>query len=402
VVLCGGPNEAKLANKVFRKEAGMDFTLTESQEMLRATVRDFAEREVEPIAVQIDEEDVFPTETVRKMAETGLMGFGYPEEIGGRGGGTVEQAIVVEEMARVSAAVSVIVVTSNELAASPIFHHGTEMQRSEYLTPLLQGEKMGAFALTEPGAGSDVAAMATTATRTDGGYLLNGSKQFISNAPEAGFLVVFATLDKSLGYRGVTAFIIEKDTPGFVVGKYNRKMGIRGSSNNELAFEDCFIPEANRLGEEGRGFRIALETIDACRVGIAAQATGVAQAAYEKAVVYSKERHQFGQAISGFQAIQWMLADMATQIDAARLLVYRAAWLIDNGLPFAKEASMAKLFASETATNVASKAVQIHGGYGYMKDYPVERYFRDARIMEIFEGTSEMQRMTIARHILRE
>jgi len=243
--------------------------------------------------------------------------------------------------------------------------------------------------------------METTATRTNGGYVLNGSKLFISNGAEADILVVFATVDRSQGYRGVTAFIVEKGTPGFSVGKHERKLGIRASSTVELIFDNCLVPEENRLGEEGRGFRIALETIDASRIGIAAQAVGIAQAAFEKSLAYAKERHQFGQPIANFQAIQWMLSDMATQIDAARLLTLRAAYLKDRGLPFIKEASMAKLFAAETAMWVTTKAVQVHGGYGYIKDYPLERYFRDAKITEIYEGTSEMQRMTIARQLLR-
>ncbi len=379
----------------------MDFSLTEDQKMLKTMVRDFAEKELEPIAAQIDEEASFPAESVKKAAEIGLFGAGFPEEYGGSGGGAIEQVIIVEEIARVCASTSVILIVSNELTSHPIYVFGSEEQKQRFLIPLTRGEKLGAFGLTEASAGSDVASMQTTATQRDGGYILNGNKLFITNGAEADILVVFATVDKSLGYRGVTGFIVEKDTPGFSVGKHERKLGIRASSTSELIFEDCFVPEANRLGDEGRGFRIALGTIDASRIGIAAQAVGIAQGAFEKALAYAQERQQFGQPIADFQAIQWMLADMATQIDAARLLTYRAACLKDNVLSFVKESSMAKVFAAEAAMFVTSKAIQIHGGYGYTKDYPLERYFRDAKITEIYEGTSEMQRMTIARQLLR-
>jgi butyryl-CoA dehydrogenase len=380
----------------------MDFALTEDQKMLRTMVRDFAERELEPIADEIDEEARFPAESIKKAAELGLMGIGYPEKYGGSGGGAIEQVITFEEVARVCAATAVVIIASNELAGHPIYVHGNEEQRQQYLTPLLRGEKLGAFGLTEAGAGSDVASMEMTAKRQNSGYVLNGNKLFITNGAEADIIVAFATVDRSQGYRGVTAFIVEKSAPGFSVGKHERKLGIRASSTAELVFEDCFVPEKNRLGKEGRGFRIALESIDSSRIGIAAQAVGIAQGAFDKSLAYSKERQQFGEPIANFQAIQWMLADMATQIDAARLLTCRAAYLKDQGLEFVKEASMAKVFAAETAMSVTTKAVQIHGGYGYTKDYPVERYFRDAKITEIYEGTSEMQRMTIARQLLRE
>lgn len=378
----------------------MDFSFTEDQKMLRTMVRDFAEKELEPIAAEIDEEARFPVESIRKAAGIGLMGTGYPEDDGGSGGGAIEQAIVFEEIARVCAATSVILIVTNELTGYPLYTYGTEEQKKKYLLPLLQGETLGAFGLTEAGAGSDVAAMETTATPRDGGYVLNGNKLFISNGAEADTIVTFATLDKSQGYRGVNAFIIEKDYPGFSVGKHERKLGIRASSTVELVFEDCFVPAENRLGDEGKGFRVALSTIDASRLGIAAQSIGIAQGAFDKSLAYAKDRHQFGQPISGFQAIQWMLADMATQIDAARLLTHRAAYLKDQGQSYIKEASMAKVYAAETAMSVTTKAIQIHGGYGYTKDYPVERYFRDAKITEIYEGTSEMQRMTIARQLL--
>jgi len=380
----------------------MDFSLTEDQKMLRAMVRDFAEKELEPIAAEIDEEARFPAESIRKAAELELTGIGYPEKYGGSGGGAVEQTIVFEELARACASTSGILIVTNELAAYPLYTHGTEEQKQQYLVPLLKGNTLGAFGLTEAGAGSDVAAMAMTATRQDNGYVLNGSKIFISNGAEADIIVTFATIDRSQGYRGVTAFIVDKGTPGFSVGKRERKMGIRAASATELVFENCLVAVENRLGDEGRGFRIALETIDASRMGIAAQSLGIAQAAFEKSLAYSQERQQFGQPIANFQAIQWMLADMATQIDAARLLTHRAAFLKDQGLPFVKESSMAKLYAAETAMFVTTKAIQIHGGYGYTKDFAVERYFRDAKIMEIYEGTSEMQRMTIARQLLRD
>ena len=379
----------------------MDFSLTEDQKMLKTMVRDFAEKELEPIAARIDEEATFPAESIKKAGEIGLTGTGFPEEYGGGGGGAIEQAIVFEEVARVCASTSVILIVTNELTSYPIYRSGTEEQKQRFLIPLTKGEKLGAFGLTEASAGSDVAAMQTTATREDGGYRLNGNKLFITNGAEADILVVFATVDKSQGYRGVTAFIVEKDTPGFSVGKHESKLGIRASSTSELIFDNCLVPEENRLGDEGRGFRIALSTIDASRIGIAAQAVGIAQGALDRSLAYAKERQQFGQPIAEFQGIQWMLADMATQVDAARLLTYRAAYLKDEGLPFIKEASMAKVFAAEMAMFVTSKAIQIHGGYGYIKDYPLERYFRDAKITEIYEGTSEMQRMTIARQLLR-
>lgn len=379
----------------------MDFSLSEDQKMLKTMVREFAERELEPIASKIDEESSFPEETIRKAANIGLTGTGYPEKYGGSGGGALEQVIVFEEVARVCASTCVILASSNELAGFPLYEYGNEEQKQKYLVPILKGDKIGAFGLTEASAGSDVAAMQTTATKKDSGYVLNGNKIFITNGAQADTVVTFATLDKKQGYRGVTAFIVEKGMPGFSVGKHENKLGIRASSTAELIFDNCFIPETNRLGPEGKGFRIALESIDSSRLGIAAQAIGISQGALDKALAYAKERQQFGQPIADFQAIQWMLADMATQLDAARLLAYRGAYLKDMHQSFVKEASMAKLFAAETAAFVTTKALQIFGGYGYTKDFPLERYFRDARITEIYEGTSEMQRMTIARQILR-
>ena len=380
----------------------MDFSLTEEQKMLKAMVVDFASKELEPIAAQIDEESRFPTESIPKMAGLGLPGVGFPEEYGGSGGGATEFCLVIEEICRVCAATGAILIASSGLAGEPIYMHGTEEQKKRFVPPIASGEMIGAFALTEAGAGSDPTTLETTATRKDNGYVINGTKIFITNGAEAGIVLVFAATDKSLRHRGITALIVEKDTPGFSVGKHEHKMGIRGSSTTELVFEDCFVPEENRLGNEGDGFRIAINTIDASRVTVAAQALGIAQSAFDRALAYAKERQQFGQSIINFQAIQWMLADMATQIDAARLLTYRAAFLQDQGQPFIKEASMAKVYAAETSSFVTNKAVQIFGGYGYIQEYPLERYLRDAKITEIYEGTSEMQRMTIARQLMKE
>lgn len=380
----------------------MDFSLTEEQKMLKTMAQDFATKELEPIAAQIDEEARFPAESVKKIAELGLTGIGFPEEYGGSGGGATELCLVTEEISRVCAATGAILLASTGLAGEPMYVYGNEEQRKRFVTSVASGEKLAAFALTEAGAGSDPAALETTATRKDNDYLLNGTKIFITNGAEAGIILVFATIDKSLRHKGLTAFVVEKDTPGFSVGKHEHKLGIRASSTVELVFEDCFVPEENRLGDEGDGFKIALSAIDASRVVVAAQALGIAQGAFDKALPYAKERQQFGQPIINFQAIQWMLADMATQIDAARLLTYRAAYLQDNGQPYIKEASMAKVFAAETSSFVTNKAVQIFGGYGYVKEYPLERYLRDAKITEIYEGTSEMQRMTIARQLMKE
>ncbi len=380
----------------------MDFTFTEEQKMLKTMVEDFAAKELEPIAAQIDEEARFPAESVRKMASLGLTGLGFPEEYGGSGGGTTEFCIAIEEIGRVCAATSAILLASSGLATEPICIHGNEAQKKRFVTPVATGEKLASFALTEAGAGSDPAALETTATRRNNGYVLNGTKIFITNGAEAGVMLVFATVDKSLRHKGITAFVVEKDTPGLSVGKHEHKMGIRASSTVELIFEDCFVPEENRLGNEGDGFEIAINAIDISRVAVAAQALGIAQGAFDKALPYARERQQFGQPIANFQAIQWMLADMATQIDAARLLTYRAACLQDGGRPFVKEASMAKVFAAETAKMVTNNAIQIYGGYGYVKEYPLERYLRDAKITEIYEGTSEMQRMTIARQLIKE
>jgi len=378
----------------------MDFSLTEDQKMLKTMLRDFATKELEPVAAQIDETGEFPAEQVKKIADLGLMGLTIPEEYGGEGKGMVDFCIAVEELTRASAAAASYFRISLSLAVPPIAMFGNDEQKRRFLVPQAKGEKLTCFALTEAGAGSDPAALEATATRKDDGYVLNGNKLFISIGAEAEIIVVFATIDKSLRHRGITAFVVEKGTPGFSVGKHENKMGFRGLSAAELIFEDCFVPAENRLGEDGQGFRVALVALDESRVTVGAEAVGIAQAALDAAISYSMERQQYGQRIANFQAIQWMLADMATQIEAARLLTYQAAWLHDQGLPYIKESAMAKVFASEVSSFVTNKALQIHGGYGYTKDYPLERYLRDAKLTEIYEGTSEMMRMTIARALV--
>jgi butyryl-CoA dehydrogenase len=378
----------------------VDFAFTEEQKMLRTMVRDLVVNEIEPRSTEIDECALFPKAGIQKLAELGLMGIPYPEEYGGAGAGPIEFAIVVEELARACASTSIIYLVSAGLAGKPIFKFGNEEQRRRFTTPIAHGEKLACFALTEEGAGSDAGALQATATRVDNGYVLNGSKIFITNGKEADIAVVLATVDRSLRHKGVTAFIVEKGTPGFSVGKLEHKLGIRGSSTAELVFEECFVPEENRLGAEGEGFKIAMSAIDSSRISVAAQALGIAQGAFDKALAFARERRQFGKTIGSHQAIQWMLVDMATRIDAVRLMVYRAAYLEATGQPFMKESSMAKLMAPEVASFVCDRAIQIHGGCGYVKDYPVERYYRDARICAIYEGTDEMQRMTIARYLL--
>ncbi len=379
----------------------MDFFLTEEQKMFQTMVRDFALHEIEPVAAQIDEEETFPAEVIKGIAKLGLFGVTISEEYGGSGGDSVCLAIACQEISHASAGVGAIYLASLSLACYPIYKFGTREQKSLFVAPLAKGEKLACFALTETGAGSDPGTLETTALRQGDEYIINGTKIFITNGGEAETTVVFATIDKSLRHKGITAFIVDKNTAGFSVGKKERKLGIHGSSTTELIFENCHVPAINQLGETGRGLRIALEAIDSSRISVAAQAVGIAQAALDASLNYAKERQQFGQPIASFQAIQWMLADMATNTEAARLLTYQAAFLKDKGLPFIKEAAMAKVFAAEVAMLAANKAIQIHGGYGYCKDYPVERYLRDAKITEIYEGTSEMQRMTIARNLLR-
>jgi alkylation response protein AidB-like acyl-CoA dehydrogenase len=380
----------------------MDFELSEEQKMLRSTLRDFAAAELEPIASQIDKSGDYPGAAVKKMAGLGLFGLTIPEEYGGSGRGKVDLCIAVEELARASAAIDNYLRVSLSLAIIPIIEYGTQAQKRRYLPPHARGEKLACFALTEAGAGSDPSALQTTATRRKDGYVINGNKLFISLGDKAEIVVAFATVDRSLSQHGITAFIIDKDTPGLSVGKYEDKMGLHGLNSTELIFQDCFVPAENRLGEEGQGLKIALDALDVSRITVGAEAVGISRAAFEAALQYAKERCQFGRPIADFQAIQWLLADMATQIDAARLLTYRAARLCDRGETFLKEAAMAKVFASEVAGFVTNKALQIHGGYGYSRDYPLERYLRDARITEIYEGTSEIMRLTIARSLLRQ
>ncbi len=379
----------------------MDFSLTEEQLMFQKMVADFATKEIAPHAAHYDEAEEFPAENVRKMADLGLFGVTISEEYGGCGGDSITTAIATEEIAKACAGTSAVYLATLSLASHPINNAGTHEQKKKFLTPLAQGKKLAAFALTEPAAGSDATALETTAQRQGTNYVLNGTKVFITNGAEADIFSVFATENKSLKHRGIVALVVEKGTKGFSVVKKEIKMGIRASSTAQLAFDNCVVPLENRLGADGQGFHIAMEAIDSSRVSVAAQALGIAQACLDASLRYAKERQQFGKPIVEHQAIQWMLADMATAVDAARLLTYRAAWLKDQKKPFLKEAAMAKLYASEVAMHSAIKAVQIHGGYGFIKDFPVERYMRDAKITEIYEGTSEMQRMTIARQLIK-
>ena len=379
----------------------MDFELTDEQQLIRDAVREFAETEVTPIAAELDRDHRFPHELLPKLAEMNLMGMPYPEKEGGAGADYVSYVIAIEEISRACGSTGIIVSAHTSLATWPIFKFGTQAQIDRYLNDMASGRRLGAFALTEPGAGTDAAAGTATATLHADGYALNGSKMFITNAPYADVYVVFAKTDPERGARGMSAFIVEKGTPGFSVGEAEHKLGIRGSSTPPIYFSDCRIGKEALLGGEGDGFKIAMQTLDGGRIGVAAQALGIAQAALDASIAYAKERVQFGKPIANLQAIQWMIADMAMEVDAARLLVYRAASCVDNGRPYSTEGAMAKLFASETATRVAGKAIQIHGGYGYTESYAVERNYRDAKITELYEGTSEVQRMVIARSALR-
>jgi butyryl-CoA dehydrogenase len=379
----------------------MDFALTKEQEMVRKMVRDFAEAELRPIAAEIDKTCEYPKETVQKMGKLGLMGMTVPKEFGGGGLDSVSYAIGVEEISRVCASHGVIMSVNNSLACFPIEKFGTEEQKKEYLTPLANGQKLGAFGLTEPSAGTDAASQQTVAKKTEDGYIINGSKIFITNGAVADTIVIFAMTDKSKGTRGISAFIVDTKNPGFSIGTVEDKMGIRGSVQAELVFEDMLLPPENLLGEEGKGFKIAMLTLDGGRIGIASQALGIAQAALDESLKYAKEREQFKKPIGKFQAIQWMIADMATEIQAARFLVYKAAFTKDTEKRYSAEAAMAKLYASDTAVKATRNAIQIHGGYGFIKDYPLERLYRDAKITEIYEGTSEVQRMVIAGDKLR-
>ncbi len=379
----------------------MEFRLTEEQEMLRNMVRDFAINEVEPEAAERDEKERFDRGIFNAMAELGLTGIPFPEEYGGVGAEYISYAIAVEELSRVCASTGVTLSAHVSLCSWPIYNYGTQEQKEKFLVPLAAGKKIGAFGLTEPSAGSDASATKTTAVLNGDQWILNGTKIFITNGGEAETYVITAMTDKSQGHRGISVFIVEKGTPGFSFGKKEAKMGIRASTTMELVFEDCRIPKENLLGKLGQGFKIALATLNGGRIGIGAQAVGIAQGALDAAIKYSKERVQFNQPIADFQAIQFMLADMATKIEAARLLVYRAAYLESYDLPFTKEAAMAKLFSSETAMEVTTKAVQIFGGYGYSREYPVERMMRDAKITEIYEGTSEVQRIVISSKLIK-
>ena len=379
----------------------MNFGLTREQELVRQMVREFAVNEVKPIAAEIDETERFPMENVKKMGELGMMGIPFPKELGGAGGDVLSYIITVEELSKVCGTTGVIVSAHTSLCASLIYENGTPAQKEKYLVPLAKGEKIGAFGLTEPGAGTDAAGQQTTAVLDGDNYILNGSKIFITNGGVADTFIVFAMTDKSQGTRGISAFIVEKGFPGFSIGKKEDKLGIRASSTTELIFENCVVPKENLIGKEGKGFGIAMKTLDGGRIGIAAQALGIAEGAYEEAVKYMKERKQFGRPLSAFQGLQWMIAEMETKIEAAKLLVYKAAWLKQNKLPYSVDAAKAKLFAAEVAMDVTTKAVQIHGGYGYTKEYPVERMMRDAKITEIYEGTSEVQKMVISGAALR-
>ena len=379
----------------------MDFTFNEDQAAVLEAVKEFCDEDLAPKACETDEAACWPAENVAKLAQLDLMGISVPEEHGGLGMDFLTWAAVGEELSR-SCTTTGAVFGAHMLAVFPIMSFGTDEQKQKFLAPLATGEHIGAFGLTEPGAGSDAAAVRTKAERDGDGYLLNGSKIFITNGGEAQTYVIIASRDPGKGVRGLTAFIVEKGTPGFEFGKDEKKMAFQSLPNRELIFTDCRIPKENLLGREGAGFLVAMRTLSVGRIGMAIGAVGLARAALEAAVPYSRQREQFGKPISSFQGIQFMLADMATEVDAARLLTWRAAWLKDQGRPFEKEAAMAKLYASEVAMRVTTKAVQIFGGYGYTRDFPVERYMREAKLFEIVEGTSEIQRMVIANHVLRE
>ena len=379
----------------------MDFVLSKEQEMARGLFRQFAETEAKPLAQEIDETERFPIETVKKMQKYGFMGIPFAKEFGGQGCDSLTYAICVEELSRVCGTTGVIVSAHTSLGAEPINKFGTPEQKEKYLIPLAKGEKLGAFGLTEPGAGTDAAGQQTKAVLEGNHYVLNGSKIFITNGGQADIYIIFAMTDKSKGTKGISAFIVEKDFPGFSIGTKEKKMGIRGSSTTELIFENCIVPKENLLGQEGKGFGIAMTTLDGGRIGIAAQALGLAQGAFDETVAYVKERKQFGRSIAKFQNTQFQLADMKTKIEAARLLVYTAAKAKDTKQRVSVEAARAKPYAAEVAMEVTTKCVQLHGGYGYTREYPVERMMRDAKITEIYEGTSEVQRMVISGDLLR-
>jgi butyryl-CoA dehydrogenase len=379
----------------------MNLDLTDEQRMIRDVARDFAEREVRPIAAEIDRDARFPHETVKRMGELGLMGILTPEKWGGTGGDTVAYAVAMEEIARVCGSHAVVMSVNNSLFCDPIGKYGNDAQRERFLTPVASGHEIGCFALTEPQAGSDATNQHTLALRDGDHYVVNGRKVFITNGREASTALVFVQTDVTKGSRGISALLIEKSAhPGFIVSKIEEKLGIRASDTAEFLFEDCRVPIANRLGEEGHGFTIAMASLDGGRIGIAAQALGLAVGAYERALAYARERKSFGVPIAEHQMVQWMLADMAVAIEGARLLVWQAASLKDAGRPFSTQSAMAKLFAADMAMTVTTNAVQIHGGYGFIREYEVERFFRDAKITQIYEGTSQIQKLIIARAVL--
>ncbi len=378
----------------------MNFQLTEAQQMIRDTVREFADKELAPLAGELDRLKRFPEKPLQRLADLGILGMTIPPEYGGAGADTVSSCLALTEISRACASTGVTVSLHNTLTCESIYRYGTETQRRTYLPALCRGEILGAFSLSEATSGSDAASLRTTAVRRGDHYILNGTKLFVTNGSRAGAIILFASTDLSRGDRGITAFVVEPRLAGFRIGKHEEKMGLRASDTVELVVEDCQVPVGNRIGEEGEGFKIAMASLVNGRAGIAAQAVGIAQACLDASIRYAKERRQFGQPIGEFQAIQWKLADMATEIEAARLLTFRAAVRKDRGLPFTAEASMAKLFASEVANRASYEAVQIHGGYGYLQDFPVERYARDARVLTIYEGTSEVHRLIISRHLL--
>jgi butyryl-CoA dehydrogenase len=380
----------------------MDFQLTDEQRQVRDMCRDFAAKELAPNARRWDVNHEYPRDAVKKLGELGLMGIAVPAELGGAGMDNVSYALAMEEISRGCAGTGVIMSVNNSLYCDPVMKYGTAEQKKEFLAPYASGEKLGAYALTEPQSGSDAAETKTVAVARGDEYVLDGSKNFITNGPQADTILVFAMTDKAKRHKGISAFLVPTDTKGFTRSKPDDKVGIRASGSCSLFFEGCAIPKRYRLGGEGDGFKIAMGTLDGGRIGIASQALGIARAGYELALAYAKERKAFGQPISQFQAIQFMLADMATELDAARLLVWRAAWLKDKGVRHSTESAMAKLYASEMAERVTSKGIQIHGGYGYIKEYDAERHWRDSRITEIYEGTSEIQRLVIAAGVLKD
>ena len=377
----------------------MDFTLSKEHKLLLEMYRKFAENEVKPLAEEVDEEEKVPYETVKKLARYGMLGIPFPKQYGGQGGDILSYAMCVEEMAKVCGTTSVIISAHTSLCANPIYEFGTEEQKMKYLVPLAKGEKIGAFGLTEPGAGTDASGQQTKAVLEGDHYVLNGSKIFITNAGFADIFIIIAMTDKSKGTRGISAFIVEKDFPGFSIGKHEKKMGIKGSSTCELIMENCIVPKENLLGQEGKGFGIAMKTLDGGRIGIAAQALGIGEGALDETIKYVKERKQFNKRLSQFQNTQFEIAEMRTTMDAAQLLVYRAACAKEKKEPYGHLAAMAKMFAATAASDVTRRCLQLHGGYGYTREYPIERMMRDAKITEIYEGTTEVQKMVVASYL---